>query len=296
MPTLVRKLILAAALACLPLCAHAGQGPQEEAKPFDSGVEQVYRIPMTPPKTPDRTLLLESTIFRPATGGPFKTVVINHGSPRQPNERRASGRARFEVAARWFLSKGWAVVVPMRRGYAASEGEWAEGYGSCEDPDFVTAGLSTANDIGAVVKYVRTLDFVDPDHIVVVGQSAGAWGTLAVSGRNLPGVVATIAVAPGRASIAEYQNCAPDRLVEAAGTFGAKGTTPLLWLNTSNDTFFGVPLVRRMVDAFSANGAPVEFVQLASFGRDGHSLLQEPRFSDYWTQPVETFLHRMGEM
>lgn len=294
MAVLIR--ILCVTLALASASAHAGPGPQEDAKPFESGVEQLYRFPMTPPRQPDQTLMLEGTVYRPAGTGPFKTIIINHGSPREPKARRSDGRARFSLAAKWFQSKGWAVVVPMRRGYAGSDGEWAEGYGSCEDPDFVTAGLSTANDIGAVVKYLRTLDFVDRDHLVILGQSAGGWGTLAASGRNLPGVVAGIAIAPGRASVEEYENCAPDRLVDAAGRFGAKAKTPVLWLNTSNDTYFGTNLVRRMVDAFSAGGSPVEHRQLASFGRDGHSLLQEPTFVNYWSEPVEAFLHRLGEM
>jgi dienelactone hydrolase len=184
----------------------------------------------------------------------------------------------------------------MRRGYAASEGEWAEGYGKCEDPDFHTAGLSTANDIGAVVKYLQTLDFIDRDHIVVMGQSAGAWGTLATMGRNLPGVVAGIAVAPGRGSVEEGRNCGIDRLVAAAGRYGETAQQPLLWLYTSNDQYFGPDVAQRLIAAFSDKGARVEAIGLGSFGRDGHSLLREPSFTQYWTAPVEDFLKRLGEM
>jgi dienelactone hydrolase len=276
--------------------AHAGPGPQADAVPFHDGSEQLYRFPMSPPKTPDRVLLLEGIVYRPPGTGPFKTVVINHGSPRDPRDRRNDGRARFEVVARWFLSKGWAVVVPMRRGYAGSEGEWAEGYGGCANPDFHVAGLSSANDIGAVVRYIQSQDFVDHNHVVLMGQSAGAWGTLATAGRNPPGVVAAIAMAPGRGSLEDGQNCAPERLVDAARKFGATAKVPVLWLNSSNDNFFDKNLVQQMVDAYAETGAPVDHVPLASFGRDGHALLSDPMFLDAWTAPVETFLHRLGEM
>jgi len=173
-------------------------GPQSPPMPFaQRGAEQVFRFPMYAPKNPEHLLLLEGTIFRPDDDEPHPVVIINHGMPFD-GDFHALERYRFAAASQWFVNHGWAVVVPMRRGYGASEGECVEGTGGSDNPDFYLAGQSTANDIAAVIAYVRTLPFVDPARVVVLGQSAGAWGTLAVAGRNPPGVIAAIAFAPGR--------------------------------------------------------------------------------------------------
>src|SRR5262249_22764018 len=100
-----------------------------------------------------QALRLEATAFHPDGAGPFPLVVINHGSPRTAADRRAP-RWRPVEQSRWFVSRGYAVIIPMRRGYACSQGDWAEGYGSCTTPDYFDAGLESARDIRA------TLDFM----------------------------------------------------------------------------------------------------------------------------------------
>src|SRR5438132_6767876 len=96
-----------------------------------------------------REVKIDVTVFRPEGGGPFPIVVLSHGSPRSPAERRLEGRQRLEEQARPFLEMGFAVVVPTRRGYGDSGGDWAEGFGPCSDPDYYKAGLETARDVRA---------------------------------------------------------------------------------------------------------------------------------------------------
>src|SRR5437870_5628352 len=69
-----------------------------------------------------REVKIDVTVFRPGGGGPFPIVVLSHGSPRSPAERRLEGRQRLEEQARPFLEMGFAVVVPTRRGYGDSGG------------------------------------------------------------------------------------------------------------------------------------------------------------------------------
>jgi len=47
----------------------------------------------------------------------------------------------------WFVSRGYVVVLPMRRGYGETSGAWAEDYGRCQTPDYFGAGLQGAADI-----------------------------------------------------------------------------------------------------------------------------------------------------
>jgi dipeptidyl aminopeptidase/acylaminoacyl peptidase len=107
-------------------------------------------------------LSLEATAYRPDGPGPFPLAVINHGSPRSDAERRGAGRLRFLTQSRWFVAHGFAVVVPMRRGYAHSDGDWAEGFGPCDDADYLHAGLESARDIGTAARFMAMQPYVDP--------------------------------------------------------------------------------------------------------------------------------------
>jgi hypothetical protein len=57
---------------------------------------------------------LETTVFKPAGSGPFPIVVINHG--KSPGDVRHQGRYRPLMAARYFLQRGYVVVVRCAKG------------------------------------------------------------------------------------------------------------------------------------------------------------------------------------
>jgi len=267
-------------------------GPQNLPIPFaQRGVEQVFKFPMYAPKHPEQLLLLEGTIFRPDDDTPHPVVIINHGMPFGGNFH-ALPRYRFPAASQWFVDHGWVVVVPMRRGYANSDGDCVEGTGGSDNPDFYLAGQSTANDIAAVISYIRKLPFADASRLVVLGQSAGGWGALAAAGRNLPGVMATITFAPGRGGDQPGDICMPERLVSTAQRFGSTARSPLLWLSSKNDLLFNTEISLKMFNAYTSSGAPAEFVSLPAYGRDGHQVFKENAGLEIWQQPVEHFLRR----
>ena len=234
---------------------------------------------------------LQALEIVPADTGKYPLVVISHGSPRKPADRPLMSPERYLRIATWFAGHGFAVVVPMRRGYGKSDGPWAEGYGTCQAPQYDRAGLESAQDIQAVVSYMRGQSFVDPRRIVLVGVSAGAWGSLAAASQNPPGVAAVIAFAPGRGSYAPDAVCGSGALVSAAGGFGSTARIPLLWISAENDHFFGPTLAKAMFDAFhSASQAPAEFVAAPDCGWDGHMLFTN--CPNQWHDAVDAFLQR----
>jgi dienelactone hydrolase len=114
---------------------------------------------------------------------------------------------------------------------------------------------------------------VRQDDAVIVGHSAGAWGALALAGRNPPGVAAIVAFAPGRGGHANdlpNQVCAPHTLISAATEFGKAARVPVTWLVAANDSYFSPDLSRRIADAFRAGGNKVDFRVLAAYGSEGH--------------------------
>ena len=196
--------------------------------------------------------------------------------------------------ARWFTDRGDVVLFPLRRGYGATGGAWAEANGRCDTPDYVHAGLETARDIAAAVDYGTALPFVRPNNAVVVGQSAGGWGTIAYDSVPHPKVNAFVVMAGGRGGHRDNlpnRNCAPDRLAEAAGTFGATAATPMLWVYAANDSYFAPPIAQAMHAAFTAAGGKAELVQPGPFGADGHRLFNGAGGSMVWGQLVEAYLN-----
>jgi dienelactone hydrolase len=251
--------------------------------------ESVLRVPVM--KGVEQAFI-DVTVFKPHGAGPFPVLVLSHGSPRSAEERRAEGRQRLVAQSERFVAMGFAVLVPTRRGYGESEGGWAESYGSCSNPDYYGAGLETARDLRAAVDAVRGAPWADASRIVLAGQSAGGFGSVAASSTEFAGLVGVINFAGGRGSSGPDQVCGEARLVDAMARYGRSARVPELWLYSSNDRYFGPELARRMHQAFVRSGGAAEFVEARAVGLDGHGYFA--RDIDDWSRRVEKFLRRIG--
>src|SRR5581483_1350900 len=103
---------------------------------------------------------LEAIVVRPDDGQAHPLAVLSHGSPREAGKRATMSPYRLWPQAVAFARRGWAVIAVMRRGYGSSQGEWAEGYGSCLEPDYARAGRAGASDIAAVARYMSGQSYV----------------------------------------------------------------------------------------------------------------------------------------
>jgi dienelactone hydrolase len=282
LPTAARRLAALAVFAAASAAAFAAPNLDET----------VLRVPVASGGLFARVDAIEVTVFRPEGSGPFPVAVLSHGSPRAASDRRRAGRIRFEAQSRAFLAMGYAVVVPTRRGYGDSEGEWAESYGTCSAPDYYTAGLESARDIAAAVAAARALPGLDGNHVVLVGQSAGGFGSVAASTLALPGVVAVVNFAGGRGSNSPHQVCAEPQLVAAMKRYGDTSRVPQLWIYSPNDQYFGPAVARRMHAAFTHAGGQAEFLEAPAYGADGHGYFG---FVSDWRPRVQDFLGRVGK-
>jgi dienelactone hydrolase len=273
-------------LALVVACPAIAQSPGPQGAEAGRMREQDWRIPGP------GGALMDATVFRPPGEQRAPLVVVNHGSPDNAAERPRMTRPRFTAISSYFVSRGYVVVLPLRRGYGATGGRWAEEYGRCETPDYARAGLETAADIRAAIDFMRAQSFVAADRTIVVGQSAGGWGTLALSSLNPPGVPGMIDFAGGRGGHQPVPGgvCGPDFLVKGAAKFGSTARVPLLWITTANDSFFEPGLVARMVAAYNGAGGQAIHKALGSFGRDGHSLAGSEAAAGIWEPLVGAFL------
>jgi dienelactone hydrolase len=251
------------------------------------GAEQMVRLP-----GPGGAAL--ATLVCPAEGGRGTLVVINHGTVGNP-----TARAGWEPVPcahetlRWFTSHGYTAAQPMRRGYGATGGAWAESSGPCADADYLAAGNATADDIAAAIRGLADHPAVVPGPAVVVGLSGGGWGSLALSARNPPGVSRIVNMAGGRGG-PPPRHCSPGRLAAAAGRLGATARVPTLWVYAANDSYFGPSLATEMARRYREAGGVAELRILPPFGTDGHSLLFDEGGSAVWGPVIEAFLAGRG--
>ncbi len=271
--------------------------PAMPAEPGAAGLEQgelrrqEWLIP-----SPVKGVLMRAVLFRPKGDGPFPLALVNHGSSEDARERKRQRLAEFPYLTRWLVERGYAVLLPQRPGHGATGGKYIESQGWCGGPDYIAAARGTALSIAAAYRYMHEQDFIAASGTVVVGNSAGGWGGLAFAGdapRGLSGVVNFVGGRGGRDQNRANNNCAPDRLVEAAGVLGAANKVPTLWLYAENDTFFGPELSRRMAEAFAAKGGRVEYHLLPPVRGDGHALMSTEGDEANWAPVLGKFLARL---
>ena len=275
-------------LAVAEVCAAETTGPRGP----ESGDlrRQAWLIP-----SPDRATLMRATLFRPPGPGPFRLAVINHGSTQGATQRAKFPAPLFRGATEWLVRQGFAVLLPQRPGHGETGGRYLEDQRGCENADYRGAGLAAADSIQMAVDFMRTQAFVQKTGAVVIGHSAGGWGALALASRNPKGVSAVIAFAAGRGGRIDNrpgQNCAPDRLVEAARSYGAHARVPVLAIYAQNDSFFRPTLAKRVIDAFRRSGGRAEYQILPAFEEDGHYLFERASGVAAWSPLVEAFLNR----
>jgi dienelactone hydrolase len=256
--------------------------------------EEVWALPLALP--------VLAYLVRPVGAGPFPLVVMNHGVSLDPKERSFFPLVEFRDAAHWFAHHGYMVIAPVGPGYGGGGldlperglyGLFFSGIGNCTNPNFRDPGLAIAALDNRVIDYMTRQNLIVPDKVVVVGQSAGGWASIALSSLNPAPVRAIIAFAAGRGGHVDGKpnnNCAPDKLVAATGEFGRTSRVPMLWIYASNDTYFGPELSRRMHGAFTAAGGKAEYHLLPAFGSDGHFLIDSPDAVPIWAPLVSRFL------
>lgn len=270
----------------------AGTASAQYAAPVP--VEEVVAIPLPPAA---RWPHLVATILRPEGQGPFPVIVMNHGSPGTAADRARMGRYRATRGSEEFLKRGFMVVLPMRRGYGATGGPWAESYASCNSPDYGRAGDQAALDVLATLDYLRALPEADTGRIVLVGQSAGGFAAMAAASHNPPGVLAVVNFSGGRGGNPRTRPGEPCGVEEMAATIGRLAQTirvPVLWHYSENDQYFGPAVVKRWFEAFEASGATGLLVMQPPFGRDGHALFGAASGVAIWTPVFEGFMREAG--
>lgn len=258
--------------------------------------EQLWILP-----SGDVNFPMRATVFRPAIdpSGEDKQrplVVINHGT--DETTRLAVSMPVYYYLSRWFVDRGYVVVLPQRRGHGATGGPLAEAIGNCAHPDHYASGNVAADDIEAAVKFMTEQPFVARDGAIVVGVSTGGWASLALSARNLPQVQAIVNFAGGRGGHAYGELnaiCGRDALLSAARMYATHAQEPTIWFYAKNDSYFGPKFAEDLAQTWSSAGGSVEEHILQPYGNDGHAIADDRQGWDIWGPSLDSFLQRVRD-
>jgi len=226
-------------------------------------------------------------LYEPPGTGPFPLLVLSHGSPRKPEDRLSYGARTLHAQAEAYAAAGVAVAVPVRRGYGGI-GRYVEGFGNGR-PNYYQAGMTSADDIDAAIAAVSKRPEIDATRIVLMGVSAGGWGSVAAATRG--GVLGVVNFVGGRGSKGPDDVNGEPELISAAAQYGGASHVPELWIYSTNDHFFNPPLAQALFHAFTNAGGQATFITAPAYGEDGHTY-----FSDIpdWRPKVDDFLRKIG--
>ncbi len=260
------------------------------AVPISSIRQELLTLPVI---IDGRSFRLEAQVLTPPGRHKKPLAVITQGSPRKPSNRKQMTTYQYLSRAMEFARRGYVTAIVMRRGYGQSTGQWFESYGRCDAPNYKRAAETTAKDIIGAISALSKQPGVDSNRVLVVGQSAGGIGAVAVASKNPPGVIATINFAGGRGSRSQGKVCKDRALVGAYSQFGKTAVLPSLWVYTRNDGYFGPALSQRFHQAFTASGGNADYILTSAFGKDGHKLFSRKGIAR-WRPLVDDFLRKNG--
>jgi dipeptidyl aminopeptidase/acylaminoacyl peptidase len=120
-------------------------------------------------------------VFLPNGNGPFPVLLYSHGRSGTPAERTHTRIPDVRSSVRYWLSKGFAVVTPIRPGYGNTGGPDREDagvvldmFGNCwGSPNYDRAAAAAASAVIAALEWVRDQPWADRDRIVLAGASMG---------------------------------------------------------------------------------------------------------------------------
>jgi dienelactone hydrolase len=263
---------------------------------FAVGQASAQQRAMVPVTIDGERVKLATITYTPPGNGPFPTVIFHHGSTGRGTDPLLFDE-RYEPSPLidWFVKRGFAVVLPSRRGRGGSEGLYDEGFAanrsqgySC-DPTLSLPGADRAlRDIDAITEAILAQPFVDRSRLVVGGQSRGGILAIAWSGRH-PEMQAAINFVGGwMGAGCQSASVINTTLFKRGATFGK----PTLWLYGENDPYYPLSHSRANFAAFQQAGGQGSFHDyVPPNGIIGHRIATLPGL---WSGTVDDYLAERG--
>jgi len=233
---------------------------------------------------------LEAMLYRPEDPGRRPLVIFSHGRNGLASPRDPSMVFGYAELCRRLAADGHVVAYIIRRGYGNSDGPDAELLDTA-----VLSGLEAAKDYKAAVEYWRTMDYVLPNNIVLMGQSQGGWSVLACTNVAMPGVMGVVNISGGTnyrlMGTGAVTAAVQEHWVAGAGELGAGALVPSFWIYAVNDQSIPGATALRMFNQYTAAKGWGSMLMLPAFGSNGHGIVSQP---DLFRTQLQDFLNLIG--
>jgi dienelactone hydrolase len=231
---------------------------------------------MFPASIEGKEYQLEARIYRPDDSAKHPFIVMNHGRYGLHPTVNTNEVNDYAVLNRALASRGYSVMMLVRRGYGNSQGPDSE----LKDTA-IESGLEAAKDIQCAVAYLRQQRYVNKDRGLIMGQSQGGWAALASSTVRMEGVRGVVNLAGGTnyrqmAGNGEVTPAVQTHWIAACRELGKSAAVPTLWIYAENDWNHSPAYVRQMCEAFQSSGGKVKLVIKPPYGNNGHFFASEP--------------------
>lgn len=206
------------------------------------------------------SLVLHGFLYKPEGQGPFPAVLWNHGSERRPGW--------LPELAPLFLSKGFVLFIPHRRGHGRSPGDYVmdlleranqSGGSSARNRMLVELMEQHLQDQVAALAYLKGLPEVDPHHIAVAGCSFGGIQTVLMTEKGL-GVRAAVDFA-GAAQNWQHSPELRARMIQAV----QHSQMPVFFIQAEND--YDISPSHDLAAAMEKSGKPHALQIFPAFGK-----------------------------
>jgi pimeloyl-ACP methyl ester carboxylesterase len=251
---------------------------------------------------------LVTYVYRPLKNDRHEVVLFSHGSTaglvHAPKEPRGSN-APPPMVIQFFLSRGYTVVAPMRRGRGESTGTYIEECsvytGQCSVADQVALGergiREALLDTSAVIDQLILGRLVRRESkILLVGHSRGGFLSLILAGERPQLIKGVVNFAGGwygvtdRLTALENQQRMDDQ--KARLTRAAKRTSaPSIWFYAARDPFYKDGVAQELHRYWQDAGGRAEFVFVAEHSLpNAHLALNNTAL---WGRQVDALLKTM---
>jgi pimeloyl-ACP methyl ester carboxylesterase len=252
------------------------------------------------------TIHLVAYVYRPLKDDRKEVVLFSHGStgglirsPKEPGEAAPSSVIRF------FVSRGYTLVIPMRRGRGESSGTYVEEcafyLGQCslaQQVELTDRGLREAiADSDAVIDQLILGRMVPhKSKILLGGISRGGFLSLMLAGERPEIVKGVVNFVGGWHSVSD-KYAAPDNKLrlEAQTTrlarAGKIAKAPSIWIYAARDPLYDEATTREFFRAWREGGGRGDYVFVTDHKLPmGHAVASD---ASLWEHPVDVFLKEL---
>jgi pimeloyl-ACP methyl ester carboxylesterase len=252
------------------------------------------------------TIRLVAYVYRPVKNDLREVVLYSHGSTaswtRSPKEQ---GDAPPVSVLRFFLSRGYTVVAPMRRGRGESSGTYVEECpvyaGRCSPADQVALGdralREALQDTHAVIDQIVYRIVPHGSKIVAAGHSRGGFLSLILAGERPQIVKGVVNLAGGwqamndRVTPEDHKHRVEVQTVPLS-LAAKQAKAPSIWIYADRDPFYNEAGRQAILKAWRDAGGKAEYIFVTEHALPNPHAI--PTNAAYWESQLDRFLKSLS--